>query len=90
VGICIVIGAIEVLSLLPQEVHGLSRTTGFWGLVSRFNINTAGFVIVGLFLATWLGALLIWRYARIKEKWNLAPVRNSRRHLMTDPGCVHG
>jgi high-affinity nickel-transport protein len=90
VGICIVIGAIEVLSLLPQEVHGLSRTTGFWGLVSRFNINTAGFVIVGLFLATWLGALLIWRYARIEEKWNRAPVRNSRRHLVTDPGCVHG
>jgi high-affinity nickel permease len=28
-------------------------TTGFWGLMSRFNINTAGFVIVGLFLATW-------------------------------------
>ena len=73
VGICFVIGAIEVLGLLPQEVHGLRRATGFWGLVSRFNINTAGFVIVGLFLATWLAALLIWRYARIEEKWNPAP-----------------
>ena len=72
VGICFVIGAIEVLSLLPQEVHGLRRATGFWGLVSRFNINTAGFVIVGLFLATWLAALLIWRYARIEEKWSRA------------------
>jgi len=41
--------------------------------MSRFNINTAGFVIVGLFLATWLAALLIWRYARIEEKWNPAP-----------------
>jgi high-affinity nickel-transport protein len=41
-------------------------------LISRFNINTAGFVIVGLFLATWLAALLIWRYARIEEKWNPA------------------
>ena len=40
--------------------------------MSRFNINTAGFVIVGLFLATWLAALLIWRYARIEEKWNPA------------------
>jgi len=29
-------------------------------------------VIVGLFLATWLTALLIWRYARIEEKWNPA------------------
>ena len=73
VAICFVIGAVEALSLLPNEIHGLSRTTGFWGLISRFNINTAGLVIVGLFLATWLVALLIWRYARIEEKWNPAP-----------------
>jgi nickel/cobalt transporter (NiCoT) family protein len=66
--ICFFIGAIEALSLLPQEIKGLHH--GFWGLVSRFNINTAGFVIVGLFVVTWLGALLIWRYARIEERWN--------------------
>jgi high-affinity nickel-transport protein len=41
--------------------------------MSRFNINTAGFVIVGLFLVTWLAALLIWRFARIEEKWSPAP-----------------
>jgi high-affinity nickel-transport protein len=73
VAICLVIGVVEVLSLLPREIAGLSRTTGFWGLVSRFNINTAGFVIVGLFFVTWLAALLIWRYAHIEEKWNPAP-----------------
>jgi high-affinity nickel-transport protein len=27
---------------------------------------------VGLFLATWLAALLIWRFARIEERWNTA------------------
>ena len=37
-------------------------------LVSRFNLNTAGFVIVGMFLLTWLAALLIWRYGHIEEK----------------------
>jgi nickel/cobalt transporter (NiCoT) family protein len=73
VAICFVIGAVEILSLLPQQMHGLSRTTGFWGLMSRFNINTAGLVIVGLFLAGWLATLLIWRYARIEEKWNSPP-----------------
>jgi nickel/cobalt transporter (NiCoT) family protein len=73
VGICFAVGAIEVLTLLPREIHGLGRSTGFWGQVSRFNINTAGFVIVGLFLATWLAAVLIWRYARIEERWSPAP-----------------
>ena len=83
VAICFVIGAVEVLSLLPQEIHGLSRTTGFWGLMSRFNINTAGFVIVGLFLAAWLAALLIWRYARIEQKWNPTPQSGTPRPAPT-------
>jgi nickel/cobalt transporter (NiCoT) family protein len=70
VAICFFIGGIEVLSLLPQEVRGLSQTTGFWGFMYNFNINTAGFVIVGMFVATWLAALLIWRFGRIEERWS--------------------
>jgi high-affinity nickel-transport protein len=65
--ICFFIGAIEALSLLPQEVKGLHH--GFWGFVSDFNLNTAGFVIVAMFVLTWLGALLIWRFGHIEEKW---------------------
>jgi len=26
-------------------------------------------IIVGMFLVTWLGAVLIWRYGHIEEKW---------------------
>ena len=69
VGICFFIGGIEALSLVPLEVHGVSQTSGFWGFMYNFNINTAGFVIVGMFIATWIGAMLIWRYGRIEEKW---------------------
>jgi high-affinity nickel-transport protein len=35
----------------------------------NFNINTAGFVIVGMFLVTWAGAMLIWRLANVEERW---------------------
>ena len=69
VAICLVIGGIEALGLLPREIKGLSQDHGFWGLISHFDINTAGFVIVGLFTATWLAALLVWRFGRIEEKW---------------------
>ena len=69
VAICFFIGGIEVLSLLPQEIGGLSQTTGFWGFMYNFNINTAGFVIVAMFILTWLAALLIWRFGRIEERW---------------------
>jgi len=33
---------------------------------------------VGLFLATWMAAVLIWRYARIEEKWNPSPQSGTR------------
>jgi high-affinity nickel-transport protein len=70
VAICFFIGGVESLGLFPYEIKGLSRTHGFWGFMYNFNINTAGFVIVGMFLFTWLAALLVWRFGRIEEKWN--------------------
>jgi high-affinity nickel-transport protein len=90
VAICFVIGGVEALSLVPQEIHGLSRTSGFWGLISRFNINSAGFVIVAMFIATWLAALLIWRYARIEEKWSPATHDAGPLHVLPAPPPVAG
>jgi high-affinity nickel-transport protein len=69
VAICFFIGGIETLSLLPHEIKGLSQTHGFWGFMNNFNLNTAGFVIVGMFILTWLAALLIWRFGHIEERW---------------------
>jgi nickel/cobalt transporter (NiCoT) family protein len=66
VAICFFIGAIEVLGLLPHELHWKGS---FWRLMSGFDINTAGMIIVGMFVVTWLGAVLIWRYGHIEEKW---------------------
>ena len=63
VAICFFIGGVEVLSLLPKEIKGLSQSHGFWGFMANFNINTAGFVIVGMFILTWLvgaACLALW------------------------------
>ena len=64
--ICFFIGTIEVLGLLPTELH---LSGGFWNFMANFNINTAGFVIVGLFVATWVGALMIWKFGHVEERW---------------------
>jgi high-affinity nickel-transport protein len=69
VAICFFIGGVESLSLVPLEVHGVSQTSGFWGFLYNFNINTAGFVIVGMFIVTWAAAMAIWRWGHIEEKW---------------------
>ncbi|MGP0029060.1 MAG: HoxN/HupN/NixA family nickel/cobalt transporter [Acidimicrobiales bacterium] len=65
--ICFFIGTVEVLGLLPVELH---LNGGFWKFMANFNINTAGFVIVGMFILTWAGALLIWKYGNVEEKWS--------------------
>src|SRR5580704_11141334 len=69
VGICFLVGGIETLGLIATDVKGLSHAHGFWGFMRDFNINVAGFVIVGLFIVTWVAALLVWRYGRIEERW---------------------
>ena len=70
VSICFLVGGIEVLGLISTEVRSLSRDGGFWAFMRHFNINVAGFAIVGLFIAAWAAALLIWRYAHIEERWS--------------------
>jgi high-affinity nickel-transport protein len=66
VGVAFLVGSVEVLGLIGQEGN---LSSPFWTFLRDFNINTAGFVIVGLFVVTWLGALLYWRLARVEEKW---------------------
>lgn len=36
--------------------------------MGNFDINQAGFVIVGIFVLTWIIALAVWRFGRIEEK----------------------
>jgi nickel/cobalt transporter (NiCoT) family protein len=74
IGVGIVVAEKTVFSAVSHSGSGLERfgglSGGFWGFMYNFNINTAGFVIVGMFILTWLAALLIWRFGRVEEKWS--------------------
>jgi len=67
VSICFFIGTIEVLGLLPTEINGLHG--GFWNYMEAFDINKAGFVIVGMFIVCWASALAFWKFGHVEEKW---------------------
>ncbi len=67
VAICFFIGTIEVLGLLPMELH---IHGSFWDFMENFNINTAGFVIVAMFILTWASAICIWKIGHVEEKWS--------------------
>jgi nickel/cobalt transporter (NiCoT) family protein len=66
------IGTVEILGLIGQEAH---LSGGFWTFMATFNINAAGFVIVGVFVLTWVVALAIWRFGHIEQKWDLEAAR---------------
>jgi nickel/cobalt transporter (NiCoT) family protein len=70
------IGTIELLGLVSQEAN---LTGGFWNFMANFNINTAGFVIVGMFVCTWAVALSVWHFGKIEQKWDGAAAKAGAR-----------
>jgi high-affinity nickel-transport protein len=86
VAVALFIGTIELAGLLTDKL-GLHGQVANW--LQNFNINTAGFIIVGMFVGTWVAAFAIWRFARIEERWSaglqLAAAR-SPRHGAADAG----
>ena len=69
------IGTLELAQVLSNE---LKLSGGFWSFAASFNINRAGFTIVGLFVAIWLGALGFWRYGHVEERWERAAMHAQR------------
>jgi high-affinity nickel-transport protein len=82
------IGTIEFLGLLPSE---LNWGGSVWHFFETFNINTAGFAIVAVFVVTWVIALSIWRFGRIEERWDAAALRARADLTLTpaDPVADH-
>ena len=70
--VAVLIGSVELLGLVADQ---LGWSGGFWSWLGGVDLNAIGFLIVGLFVVTWVGAMLIWRYARIEEKWTVQPER---------------
>ena len=67
--VALVIGSIEIFSLAAEKL-GLSG--GFWDWLGAIDLNTIGFVIVAVFVLTWIAALAVWRLGRIEERWSAA------------------
>jgi high-affinity nickel-transport protein len=66
VAVALVIGSIELVGLFAGQLGWRGR---LWDWLGSLDLNTVGFVVVGMFVVTWAVALLVWRYGRIEEKW---------------------
>jgi high-affinity nickel-transport protein len=68
VAVALVIGTIELLSIAAEK---LSLDGSFWDWVASIDLNAVGYIVVGLFVATWAVALAVWRFGRLEERWAL-------------------
>ena len=68
IAVALFIGTIELVGLLFQKLN-INGSVSDW--FQNFNINRAGFIIVGMFVITWAIALAVWRFAKIEEKWTM-------------------
>jgi high-affinity nickel-transport protein len=66
VAVALLIGSIELLSVLAER---LGLTGGVWDVVAGIDLNVFGYVVVGLFVATWLIALAVWHLGGIERRW---------------------
>src|SRR5690349_18157918 len=88
VAVALIIGSIELLGVLADQA---TINSGPIAAIAGINLDYAGYGIVGLFLGSWLCALLIWRLGRIEEKWSAhltaTPSREYRTTAMSIGMC---
>ena len=69
--VAFLVGTVELLSIARSE---LNLNGPFWNFVAGVDLGTIGYLIVGVFVFTWLASFLIWKLGRIEERYSPRPV----------------
>lgn len=67
VAVALIIGTIEIVSIVVER---LGIRSGPLYSIGHLDLTSVGFIIVGLFAATWTVALVWWKAGRVEERWN--------------------
>jgi high-affinity nickel-transport protein len=67
VAVALYVGGLEICQVLANQ---LNLSGGFWDFALAFDLNSAGYFIVGAFAIVWTVALLLWRFGKIEERWH--------------------
>jgi high-affinity nickel-transport protein len=65
--VALVIGTVELVGVVADQAH---ITSGPIAAIAHVPLDYAGYAIVGLFAVAWVVALLVWRLARVEERWS--------------------
>ncbi|MDQ2708476.1 MAG: HoxN/HupN/NixA family nickel/cobalt transporter [Actinomycetota bacterium] len=67
IAVALIIGTIELVSVLTDQAK---ITSGPLAAIASIPLDYAGYAIVALFFVAWLGALAVWKFGNIEEKWS--------------------
>ena len=67
VAVALVIGGIELLSILVERT---GITSGPLHAIGSLDLAGVGYLVVGLFVVTWVAALAWWRLGRVEQRWD--------------------
>ncbi len=69
VAVAFLVGGVEIIGLLSNKLH----LHGWLGdAMANFDLNKAGYMMVGLFVAVWTIAILVWRWGGVERRWSAA------------------
>jgi len=66
VAVALLIGTIELVGVLHDN---MDWNNPFADWISAIDLNNVGFIVVGLFVVTWLGAVAYWKIGGIEKRW---------------------
>ncbi len=66
VAVALLVGGLEIVQVLSTQ---LRLRGGVWDYANGVDLNRAGFLIVGGFVAVWAVALSIWHLGRLEQRW---------------------
>ncbi len=69
VAFAFIVGGTELLQVAQDQ---LALGGGFWSWIAALDLNVAGFVITGVLVAVWLGAVAYWKVGKVEQRWSAA------------------
>ncbi|HHY66645.1 MAG TPA: HoxN/HupN/NixA family nickel/cobalt transporter [Alicyclobacillus sp.] len=68
----LVIGGIELLQVLGKK---LEFQGGWWDWLLHLELGGLGYLLIGLFVLTWVLSYGVWKVGRLEERWGKQQVR---------------
>ncbi|MFJ5546417.1 HoxN/HupN/NixA family nickel/cobalt transporter [Streptomyces sp. NPDC093225] len=68
--VAFVVGTLELSGVLTDKLGIADREP--WKTLNGIDLNKIGYFIVGIFLATWVGSVLWWKFRRLEERYTPA------------------